>query len=106
VSISSTYTFENVQENHTIHVNFSAIKYTVTLSVYPTGTSSVVAYGEGSYKMGDAVQISAVSDPGTAYYFVWWYDNENDQIVSTEATYNFIMPAADVNYTAHFGPFF
>ena len=105
-SISSTYTFENVQENHTIHVNFSAIKYTVTLSVYPTGTSSVVAYGEGSYKMGDAVQISAVSDPGTAYYFVWWYDNENDQIVSTEATYNFIMPAADVNYTAHFGPFF
>jgi hypothetical protein len=106
VGKKSTYIFQNVQENHTIQANFSAIKYTVTLSVYPTGSFSLVVYGEGSYNVGDAVQISAVSDPGAIYYFAWWYDNDNNQIVSSDATYNFIMPAADVNYTAHFGPFF
>lgn len=100
-----TYTFQNVQENHTIQANFSANKYTVSLSVNPTGTYSVVAYGGGTYNVGDAVQISAVSQPGVIYYFDHWYDNDNNQIVSSDATYNFIMPAADVNYTAYFGPF-
>ena len=73
--------------------------FTVTLLVDPAGTG--ITSGSGPYNVGDTVNISATANAG--YTFVnWTDDDDSNALVSTNASYNFTMPAANVNYTANF----
>ena len=96
-SYSTTFTMPG--EDVAVTANFLLIDYYVSLSVNPVaaGTTS----GDGTYHVGDAVQITANASGG--YTFVNWTDDDNSNAeVSTNSTYDFIMPAANVNYTANF----
>lgn len=54
--------------------------------------------GAGQYQAGEDVNISATANPG--WEFVNW--KEDDVIVSTEASFNYTMPAQNINLTANF----
>lgn len=71
--------------------------YTLTLVVNPTAAGSVT--GAGEYEEGVDVTVTAVAAIG--FKFVSWTD-EDDEEVSTESTYQFEMPAADITLTANF----
>jgi hypothetical protein len=72
-------------------------KYGVTLIVEPLGAGTVTGYGE--YAAGDSVTITAT--PAENYRFIEWLDDA-EQVISTSATYGFIMPEGDIIYTAVF----
>ena len=95
-------TFTMPAQNVTVIANFEAIQppdYTVTLSVDPEGAGTTS--GGGTYNEDDSVDIGATANAG--YTFInWTDDDDSDVVVSTDVSYNFTMPAADVNYTAHF----
>ncbi len=79
--------------------NYVPATYTVGLSVSPSGSGNTS--GGGTFGYNDAVEISAANAVGWA--FVNWTDDDNDDaVVSTNATYNFNMPDNDINYTANF----
>lgn len=94
------YTFKNVQKNHIIHASFLPNEYTVTVSIDPPMSAGAV-YGGGTYNVGDTVQITAVDNPGSIYYFDYWYDQVNNQKIYTEI-YTFTMPAVDMSFIAYF----
>ncbi|MDD4363618.1 MAG: InlB B-repeat-containing protein, partial [Atribacterota bacterium] len=74
-------------------------KYTLTTTVLPADSGTVTRDGE--YEQGDEVSITATSADG--YQFVnWTDDDDNNTVVSEDASYTFNMPGADVNYTANF----
>ena len=83
--------------NKSVTATFSAVDYTVALLVSPTGTGTTSGGGT-TYHVGDSVQIKALANSG--YTFVNW--TADGAVVSTDATHNFTMPAANVNYTANF----
>jgi len=95
----NTYSFQNVQKNHTIQASFSAEEYTVTLSIVPFTEYGVEVDGEGSYYVGESVTITAATD--SVRTFDYWYDQVNHQIISTDHAYTFIMPANDIKYAAY-----
>ena len=71
-------------------------KHILTLQVNPTGTGT--ATGEGEYAAGVSVTVNAT--PYANYEFVAWMDGTTQ--LSTNETYTFNMPAADITYTATF----
>jgi uncharacterized repeat protein (TIGR02543 family) len=74
-------------------------KYTLITTVLPADSGT--ATGDGEYEQGDEVSISAT--PADGYEFVKWTDDDdNNAVVSEDASYTFNMPGADVNYTANF----
>jgi uncharacterized repeat protein (TIGR02543 family) len=78
---------------------YALSSFTVDLSVNPGGSGSVS--GDGTYPYLSPVQIVATANPG--WTFVNWTDDDNSNaIVSSLATYNFNMPARNLNYTANF----
>lgn len=54
--------------------------------------------GSGSYKYKENVTITA--NPSEGYKFIGWYNDE--QLISEEATYSFIMPNKNIDYIAKF----
>ncbi len=68
----------------------------LTRNVLGAGTVS----GGGSFAAGEPVVISALLEDG--FSFEGWRDGEG-QVVSSQATFSFDMPAAELSYTAHFG---
>ncbi len=84
-------------ENVTVNANFEIIGYTVAAVVNPVGAGTVE--GTGVYNFGDAVTLTASANTG--YQFVNWTDSEN-QVLGTELTYAFSMPAGDVTVNAIF----
>nr|MBC8499388.1 hypothetical protein [Candidatus Atribacteria bacterium] len=87
----------SMDANKSVTATFSAVDYTVALLVSPTGTGTTSGGGT-TYHVGDSVQIKALANSG--YTFVNW--TADGAVVSTDATHNFTMPAANVNYTANF----
>jgi len=73
-----------------------AVTYTVTLNTSPSGVGTVT--GNGTYEENDTVTINAVKT-GDYTFTGWELDGD---VVSTEDTYNFSMPAQDLTYTAVF----
>ncbi len=99
VSTNASYTFTMPAANVNYTANFEAIDYSVGLSVDPAGSGTTS--GAGTYNVGDSVIIGATANTG--YSFVNWTDDDNSNaVVSTNASYTFTMPAANVNYTANF----
>jgi len=96
---SATTTFTVPAKDVTVTANFELIDYNVSLSVDPVNSGTTT--GSGIYNMGDPVTLTATPEDG--YTFVNWTDDDDgDSIVSTNTTYNFTMPASNVNYTANF----
>ena len=98
--INNSYTFTNVQGNHTISVTFQATggepepeTYTVTLS----GTG-INATGGGQYKTGNTVTVTAGSKTG--YTFKTWTATGVELDDPTSATLTFTMPENNVTLTA------
>lgn len=72
-------------------------QYTLTLVANPAQGGTVS--GAGSYDVGEQVQI--VATPADNFIFVKWTD-AGGATLSTQATYTYTMPAADVTLTAVF----
>ena len=96
----NSYTFTNVQENHSISVTFQETggepvpeTYTVTLS----GTG-INATGGGQYKTGNTVTVTAGSKTG--YTFKTWTATGVELDDPTSATLTFTMPENNVTLTA------
>jgi uncharacterized repeat protein (TIGR02543 family) len=71
--------------------------YLLTLTANPVAAGSVKGYGE--YREGEKITIAA--EVNTGYIFVEWTNDEND-VISTEATFEFTMPAKAVTLTANY----
>jgi uncharacterized repeat protein (TIGR02543 family) len=74
-------------------------KYALTTAVSPVNIGTTT--GDGKYKEGDEVSISAT--PADGYEFVNWTDDDDgNAFVSTDNPYTFNMPEDEVNFTANF----
>ncbi|HRX68915.1 MAG TPA: choice-of-anchor J domain-containing protein [Tenuifilaceae bacterium] len=94
VSTQATYTFE-ATENRNLTANFEIQSYTISATVNPSNSGSVL--GTGTYNHGETVTLTATANTG--YSFVNWTENGNQ--VSTNPTYSF--PATkDRNLVANF----
>ena len=84
VSSNANYTF-TVEGNRNLVANFTAITYTITVSVNPSnsGTTS----GGGTYNHGQSCTVIATSADG--YTFLNW--TENGSVVSSDANYSFTV---------------
>ncbi|WP_292588077.1 InlB B-repeat-containing protein, partial [Mesotoga sp. UBA5557] len=87
VGAVSSYTFNNVTANHTIHATFRLKTYTIAVSANPPAGGTVT--GAVSYNHGDTVDL--VATPNEGYEFVNW--TENGEQVSTNAAYSFVATA-------------
>ncbi len=96
VSTSATYIFTMPASNVALTANFTAVDYSVSVTIDPLASGTVT--GTGNYNVGNNVTL--VATPVAGYNFVNWTDGTGE--VSTNATYSFIMPAANVALTAHF----
>lgn len=68
-----------------------SLAYNVRITVVPAGKSDFA--GNGTYREGDTVTV--ISDPDPGYRFDSWAMNDN--VVSTEPEYSFVMGNTDVN---------
>ncbi|MDE5703227.1 MAG: InlB B-repeat-containing protein, partial [Bacteroidales bacterium] len=101
LSKDNPYTFDMPAQNTAYKAVFEANApdpetFHVMLNMTPNGAGTVS--GEATYKEGDKVSITATANEN--YAFVAWKDG--DQVVSTEASHTFDMPAKNVTYTAEF----
>ena len=71
--------------------------FTLTLEANPAEGGTVS--GAGEYEAGETVAVDAVAADG--FEFVNW-TNANGDVVSTDASFDFEMPAADATLTANF----
>ena len=96
VSTNATYNFNMPASNVALTANFTAVDYSVAVTIEPLASGTVT--GAGNYNVGNNVTL--VATPAAGYNFVNWTDLNG--VVSTNATYSFTMPAANVALTAHF----
>ncbi len=95
VGALSSYLFENVSQDHSIHALFAINTYQITTQAQPEdgGTTS----GDGQYDHGEEVNLDATANTG--YTFQHW--QEDNQVVSTEETLVFTA-TEDRDLIAHF----
>lgn len=93
VSMDASYTF-SVTEDAAYEAVFVHI-YTIDVTVDPEDSGSII--GSGTYNEGESCELEA--EPASGYTFVNW--TENDEEVSTDATYSFTV-TADHDFVAHF----
>lgn len=84
VSANDMYSFL-VTDNRLLVANFALQRYTISVSADPTEGGSVS--GGGNYYFGYSCTVSATAAEG--YTFVNWTENGN--VVSTDASYTFIV---------------
>ena len=94
VSTEAAYDF-TVAGNHNFVANFTLKSYEISSNVNPIIGGSVT--GGGTFLYGETCTM--VATPSTGYTFVNW--TENGQVVSTEATYEFIV-TGNHSFVAHF----
>ena len=78
-------------------VIISPVKYKITYEINPATGGSITV--PSTAKAGDT--ITAIATPNAGYNFVSW--ERNGTVVTTDTTYQFIMPASDVALKANFG---
>ena len=84
-------------EDVTLTASFELLDYQLSLLAEPEEGGSVS--GEGTYNFEEEINLTAT--PNEGYNFVNWTDEE-DNILSTEASFVYSMPSADVTLTANF----
>ncbi|MCD8041188.1 MAG: leucine-rich repeat protein [Clostridia bacterium] len=85
----------NYTSDKTLTAKWTGNSYSVTL--YRSDSSAGTVTGNGNHSYTSSVTITATTNNG--YTWVGWYD-ENNELVTTELSYTFEMPAEDVVYTA------
>ena len=96
ISTSPNYSF-NVTESATYVANFSLNSYQITAVANPTDAGTVD--GAGTYNHFETCTLTAISNAN--YIFLNW--TKNGVVVSTDATYSFIVVEAG-DYVANFAP--
>jgi starch-binding outer membrane protein, SusD/RagB family len=96
ISDTAQFIYTMPPNDATLTANFEPL-YSLNLDVSPENSGTVS--GDGLYPEGQEVTITAQAN--TNYYFVSWND-ENGNVVSTNANYTFNMPANDLLLTAVF----
>ncbi|MDY4849479.1 MAG: InlB B-repeat-containing protein, partial [Bacilli bacterium] len=97
VSSNNPYTFNMPYSDITYIAKFSTNSYELTLNNNNHGLGSIT--GSGTFLYGSSVTV--IATPNTGVSFLGWYDNE-DNLISSLATYTFNMPYEDLEYTAKF----
>ncbi len=97
LSTVSPYTFNMPANNLAVTANFELIPtFPVTVAIAPTGAGTVV--GQGTFAAGTNVTLAASANTGFAFK-----NFSNAQgVVSTNATYSFVMPSQALNLTANY----
>lgn len=86
-----SYTFTMPEEN----ITYTAEWIKVTAESNNTSAGTVTSLN-GSYEVGDEVTITATTKTG--YTFVGWF--KGDELISSDLSYTFAMPAVDTTFTA------
>ncbi len=73
------------------------VSFQLTLEAHP-GEGGLTE-GDGVYLADEQVEVTATANEGHA--FMAWKDSD-DEVVSTEASFTYVMPSEDVTLTAHF----
>lgn len=94
VSTDSVYTFE-VTSSRNLVAHFTAKAYTITATVDPNGSGTVM--GTGGYNYGDPCTVIATANPG--YKFEYWKEGNNQ--VCSNASYLFTVEG-NRDLIAHF----
>ncbi|HOI31429.1 MAG: T9SS type A sorting domain-containing protein [Bacteroidales bacterium] len=97
ISEEAAFDFEMPENDILLTANFEEITYALALITNPENAGEVT--GAGDYAAGETVNIEAV--PAIDFAFVNWTD-ENETIVSEEASFSFTMPDNDYVLTANF----
>ncbi|MFA7074741.1 MAG: InlB B-repeat-containing protein, partial [Endomicrobiaceae bacterium] len=98
VSSNSNYTFNMPAENINLIANFEELAptlYTVTAVVNPEDSGTIT--GAGQYEAGQSVTLTVT--PSENYNLLNW--TKDDQIVSSNPSYTFDMPANNVSLQAN-----
>lgn len=90
-----SYSFIMPEESLALIAIFEPLSYQVILNEFPSGSAQLS--GAGVYQINSSVTVSAI--PVDGYSFLHW--KENGVIVSHDATYSFVMPAADRYLSAY-----
>ena len=105
----TTYTFQDVDANHTISVQFKSAAPSYTLTVTKTGSGDgdvVPVVGQHSYPVGETVLLSATPAAGSA--FAGWSGDASGGALRTSVTMNsnktvtasFVIASYVINATA------
>lgn len=98
VTAGEEYSFIMPAEDVTVTVTL-VNAYILTLTAKPAEVGTTT--GDGEYKEGDEVVISA--NPAVGYEFVNWTDDDDgNAFISTDNPYTFNMPEDEANYIANF----
>lgn len=94
LSSDAVYTFNMPFESVTYTAKWTF--YTLTTKVGDATAGSVTAFNGAKISVGNEVTI--VATPNDGYSFVGWYNGDN--LVNSNSTFTFNMPAASLSYTA------
>jgi uncharacterized repeat protein (TIGR02543 family) len=98
LSTNNPYMF-TLSSSMTVNANYNYNEYTLTLLRDPSAGGSVSGAGTYAYQS----SVTATATPATGYTFVNWTD-EGDNVVSTDSSYTFNMPAENKTLVANFRP--
>lgn len=96
VSTNQSYSFNMPAAALQLQANFELVLYPLQLSVNPPEAGTVS--GSGSFAYNQQVTVHAV--PAESYNFISW--NQGGNILSSNPTYTFAMPAGALSLTARF----
>ena len=100
ISDEAIFSFSMPGNDVTLTANFEEIiPVFFNLSITVSPEDAGVVTGAGEYEEGEIVNLTATANDG--FLFLNWTDEE-DQVISTEASFDFTMPADDVTLTANF----
>ena len=100
VSTDAAFTYTMPAADVTLTANFEVVvpdTYTLTLEADPAEGGTVA--GAGEYEEGTVVTVTAT--PADNYVFLSWTDATGNEL-STDASFDYTMPAADVTLIAQF----
>lgn len=100
VSTQPDFDYTMPDQNVSLTANFGVNSYMVQLQANPVAGGSVS--GAGAYAFGQTVQVQAT--PNTGWAFTGWM--LDGQLVSTEPSYSFTMPASNMLLWANFEQLF
>lgn len=101
VSANASHNFPMPVRDHVLTANFIVDEPTYPLTLVASPEEGGTVSGEGDYEAGETVTITAT--PAEGYRLHQW-TNANDEVISTEASFEFTMPAGAQTLTAHFDP--
>ncbi|HLW08718.1 MAG TPA: T9SS type A sorting domain-containing protein, partial [Marinilabiliaceae bacterium] len=97
ISSEAAFSYTMPAKDATLTANFELVDYQLSLNADPNA-GGFVSNG-GAFNMGAIVAVYAT--PAKGYHFVNWTDAE-ENVISSEAVFDYTMPAKDATLTANF----